>query len=178
MTATRKGEDESGGGKKREAAVLTLMAAIPARNSRRAREAGIEDPRSRSVTMGRKGAIQSTTIQNVEGSRRQAMGWSRPCNSGSQGVFARKTKRPRLSLESRASVDQPSPKCCSKTTLPLASGAVNGSLVPGMAPFGDIHNSVKTHLLECGNGATMVLNRFSICLPASSLRPAAPIKDS
>src|SRR5215469_11197167 len=54
MTATRKGEDESGGVKKREVAVLTLMAAIPATNSRRAREAGIEDPRGRSVTMGRK----------------------------------------------------------------------------------------------------------------------------
>ena len=44
--------------------------------------------------------------------------------------FARKTKRPRLDLSRGTSVDQPSPKCCSRTTVTLTPCTVNGSLVP------------------------------------------------
>ena len=47
--------------------------------------------------------------------------------------FARKTKRPRLDLSRGTSVDQPSPKCCSRTTLALPRQPVNGSPVPWMA---------------------------------------------
>src|SRR5262252_807892 len=39
-------------------------------------------------------------------------------------LFARKTKRPGLSLSPGTSVDQPSPKCCSRTTVDW--GALNG----------------------------------------------------
>jgi hypothetical protein len=47
--------------------------------------------------------------------------------------FARKTKRPRLNLSLGTSVDQPSPKCCSRTTLVPTPSPVNGSPVPYMA---------------------------------------------
>src|SRR5208283_1762471 len=47
--------------------------------------------------------------------------------------FAYKTKRPRLSLSLGTSVDQPSPKCCSRTTLNVTPNPVNGSPVPYMA---------------------------------------------
>jgi hypothetical protein len=48
-------------------------------------------------------------------------------------IFTRKTKRPRLKFESWASVDQPSPKCCSRTTVALGPHSVNGSPVLCMA---------------------------------------------
>jgi len=44
-------------------------------------------------------------------------------------LFARKTKRPGLSLSPGTSVDQPSPKCCSRTTVGGTLGIVNGSSV-------------------------------------------------
>src|SRR5215471_20584262 len=44
-------------------------------------------------------------------------------------LFARKTKRPGLSLSPGTSVDQPSPKCCSRTTLAGNPWTVNGSSV-------------------------------------------------
>jgi hypothetical protein len=60
-------------------------------------------------------------------------------------VFARKTKRPRLSLSLGTSVDQPSPKCCSKTTLFLTFGMVNSLPVLSMArTCGYRPNAVKT----------------------------------
>ena len=43
--------------------------------------------------------------------------------------FGRKTKRPRLNLSLGTSVDQPSPKCCSRTTLTLGPDSWNGSRV-------------------------------------------------
>jgi hypothetical protein len=51
-------------------------------------------------------------------------------------IFARKTKRPRLDLSLGTSVDQPSPKCCSRTTVALPPSTVNGSSVPDMALMG------------------------------------------
>jgi hypothetical protein len=51
--------------------------------------------------------------------------------------FRAQNKTPRAQFESWAPVDQPSPKCCSRTTLSLSSKPVNGSLVPllrGAAP--------------------------------------------
>ena len=51
-------------------------------------------------------------------------------------ILARKTKRPRLNLSLGTSVDQPSPKCCSRTTVALPPGAVNGSSVLDMARMG------------------------------------------
>ena len=57
-----------------------------------------------------------------------------PCAPATQeSAFSRKTKRPRLDLSLGTSVDQPSPKCCSRTTLRLPTPAVNGSLVLPMA---------------------------------------------
>src|SRR5579859_8042200 len=53
--------------------------------------------------------------------------------AGAGPIFARKTKRPRLDLSLGTSVDQPSPKCCSRTTLTLPPHPVNGPLVPYLA---------------------------------------------
>ena len=62
------------------------------------------------------------------------------------GIFVGKTKRPRLTAESWASVDQPSPKCCSRTTVALVCAPVNGSPVPCIAPrcYRDKSRSRKT----------------------------------
>src|SRR5271165_2463591 len=44
-------------------------------------------------------------------------------------ICRHKTKRPRLDLSLGTSVDQPSPKCCSRITLTLTLNPVNGSAV-------------------------------------------------
>ena len=69
---------------------------------------------------------KSTTIRNSAGADGLTMGEKRWNDSG---ILARKTKRPGLSLSPGASVDQPSPKCCSRTTLCLPPPTVNGSVV-------------------------------------------------
>jgi hypothetical protein len=71
-------------------------------------------------------------------------------------AFACKTKRPRLNLSLGTSVDQPSPKCCSRRRLSQARKPVNGSTV----------------LLLCGNySAAKYLN-------PNALRDQGRIRDS
>ena len=48
-------------------------------------------------------------------------------------LFAGKTKRPRPGLGLGTSVDQPSPKCCSRTTIRHSEKVVYGPCVPYMA---------------------------------------------
>jgi len=48
-------------------------------------------------------------------------------------IFARKTKRPGLSLSPRTFVDQPSPKCCSIANVFLRPDPVNGPSVLELA---------------------------------------------
>ncbi len=55
----------------------------------------------------------------------------------SRRVLVRKTKRPRLDLSLGTSVDQPSPKCCSRTTLTPRPDSWNGSRVLRHGTNGD-----------------------------------------
>ena len=57
--------------------------------------------------------------------------------------FWRKTKRPRLGLSLGTSVDQPSPKCCSRSNVLLPPNWVNGSPVLHMARKWGIANALK-----------------------------------
>src|SRR5271165_3301476 len=85
--------------------------------------------------------------------------------------FTRKTKRPRLNLSLGTSVDQPSPKCCSKTTLILTPDQVNGSPVPYMArKWGVARNGRKTPKKLGESGAITV--KFTNGFPAHKMATA------
>ncbi len=73
-----------------------------------------------------------------------------PSYAKTQGlaIYTHKTKRPRLDLSLGTSVDQPSPKCCSRTTLTLLPLTVNGSLVPCMARKCPLHEITENKGLE------------------------------
>ncbi len=72
--------------------------------------------------------------------RKPVNGSSVPCSANGAGWqkyrFTRKTKRPRLGLSHGTYVDQPSPKCCSRTTLRMPQESGNGSDVLCMALMG------------------------------------------
>jgi hypothetical protein len=74
--------------------------------------------------------------------------------------MAAKQNAPRLNLSPGTYVDQPSPKCCSRTRLRLFGKLENGPFVP------------------CLGGKGWHDGYVSVCHAGSSVPPAAPLRDS
>jgi len=79
----------------------------------------------------------------------------------------RKTKRPRLSLSLGASVDQPSPKCCSITRIGQGRDSVNGTEVPEGGTI------VLDRCLGTGPPSTILTEAAPAFLPLESWAPPA-----
>ena len=68
---------------------------------------------NKSITISKDGWVTRTEPEMARNDwKLERDGW---CESEEKGNFGHKTKRPRLDLSHGTSVDQPSPKCCSRT---------------------------------------------------------------
>jgi hypothetical protein len=116
MTATRKGELKPLRAASREVVRAAVIAAIPARNSRRARRAGIRVSSNFAVRDERR-CHKSITTENGRGRAQEAADewqatlrfeWMK-VRKLADGILARKTKRPGLDLSPERLLISPPP---------------------------------------------------------------------